>query len=85
MKWLKLHTGCLFQGLALAMLEMAQENLVYGEIIRIRLEVGFMQTNKQRASLKTGQKIVYFFVLPIVALAVVLSILGAVTFNLFLF
>lgn len=48
-------------------------------------EVGLMQTNKQRASLKTGQKIVYFFVLPIVALAVVLGILGAVTFNLFLF
>ncbi|GIN13049.1 hypothetical protein J26TS2_29160 [Shouchella clausii] len=44
-----------------------------------------MQTNKQRASLKTGQKIVYFFVLPIVVLAVVLSILGVVTFNLFLF
>lgn len=44
-----------------------------------------MQTNKQRRSLKTSQKIVYFFVLPIVALAVVLSILGAVTFNLFLF
>lgn len=64
---------------------MALENLVCGKIKRIRLEVGFMQTNKQRASLKTGQKIVYFFVLPIVALAVVLSILGAVTFNLFLF
>lgn len=64
---------------------MALENLVCGKIKRIRLEVGFMQTNKQRASLKTGQKIVYFFVLPIVALAVVLGILGAVTFNLFLF
>ncbi|SPU18207.1 Uncharacterised protein [Niallia circulans] len=44
-----------------------------------------MQTNKQRRSLKTSQKIVYFFVLPILALAVVLGILGAVTFNLFLF
>lgn len=64
---------------------MALENLVCGEIKRIRLEVGFMQTNKQRASLKTGQKIIYFFVLPIVALAAVLGILGAVTFNLFLF
>ncbi|PAD15533.1 hypothetical protein CHH77_13835 [Shouchella clausii] len=62
---------------------MALENLVCGEIKRIRLEVGFMQTNKQRASLKTGQKIIYFFVLPIVALAAVLGILGAVTFNLF--
>lgn len=64
---------------------MALKNLVCGEILRIRLEVGFMQTNKQRRSLKTSQKIVYFFVLPIVALAVVLSILGVVTFNLFLF
>lgn len=64
---------------------MALENLVCGEIKRIRLEVGFMQTNKQRASLKTGQKIIYFFILPIVALAAVLGILGAVTFNLFLF
>lgn len=62
---------------------MALENLVCGEIKRIRLEVGFMQTNKQRASLKTGQKIIYFFILPIVALAAVLGILGAVTFNLF--
>lgn len=44
-----------------------------------------MQTNKQRRSLKTSQKIVYFFVLPIVVLAVVLSILGVVTFNLFSF